>query len=245
MAWFVVPAYNEEANIGRLLADLESRPELWADGGWVVIADDGSTDDTVRVARAHRGRLPLEVLVAERNGGPGNAFDRGFRRVLERAPQDALIVTLESDTTSDLDAVAGMIGAAMAGADVVLASHHAGGELVNVSAHRRFLSRAASSAIRRSAGLDAKTVSNFFRVYRASALRAGYARYGSGFIRETGFACKAEILIKLTRLDAVVTEVPVSLDWAKREGESKMRVLPTVSGYARLMARNALARSEA
>ena len=38
------------------------------------------------------------------------------------------------------------------GADIVLASHHDGGELANVSRHRRFLSKAASSAIRRGAG---------------------------------------------------------------------------------------------
>ena len=29
----------------------------------------------------------------------------------------------------------------------------------------------------------------------------------------------------------------MSLDWSRREGESKLRVLPTVGGYARLMMR--------
>ena len=69
-----------------------------------------------------------------------------------------------------------MLAAAHEGADVVLASHHGGGELLNVSAHRRLLSRAAAYAIRRGAGLDASTVSSFFRVYRASALRHGLRR---------------------------------------------------------------------
>ena len=123
------------------------------------------------------------------------------------------------------------------GADIVLASHHDGGELANVSRHRRFLSKAASSAIRRGAGLDASTVSSFFRVYRASILREGYAEHGDALIRERGFACKAELLIKLSRLGARVAEVPVTLDWANRQGESKMRVLPTMAGYARMMTR--------
>ena len=87
MAVFVIPAYNEEANIPRLLADLESRPELWRDGGRVILVDDGSTDRTVEVARAHDGDLPVEVLVAERNQGPGSAFDRGFRRALDVLPR--------------------------------------------------------------------------------------------------------------------------------------------------------------
>jgi dolichol-phosphate mannosyltransferase len=39
-----------------------------------------------------------------------------------------------------------------------------------------------------------------------------------------------------------VAEVPVALDWSRREGASKLRVLPTVGGYARLMMRNVAAR---
>jgi len=242
MAIFVIPAFNEERNVGRLLADLESRPGLWRDGR-VVLVDDGSSDDTVASALAHDGELPLEVLRQVPNQGPGRAFDRGFAHVLASAPPDALIVTLESDTTSDLDALEEMLATARSGADVVLASHHDQGELVNVTAHRRFLSRAAAYAIRRISRLDAKTVSSFFRVYRASVLRSGYERHGDDFIREPGFACKAEILIKLDKRGARIAEVPVSLDWSKREGESKLRVLPTVGGYARLMMRSARERA--
>jgi dolichol-phosphate mannosyltransferase len=238
---FVVPAYNEEANLPRLIADLESRPQLW-DGGRVIIVDDGSADGTTEVARSHGGPVPIEVIRFTSNQGPGRAFDIGFRRALELAPQDGLIVTLEADSTSDLDAVEEMLATARSGADVVLASHHDGGELVNVRAHRRFLSRAAAYAIRRTAGLDARTVSSFFRVYRAAALRAAYQAHGEELIREAGFACKAELLIKLDRMQARIAEVPVSLDWSKREGESKMRLLPTVGGYARMMMRQATAK---
>ena len=89
------------------------------------------------------------------------------------------------------------------GADIVLASHHDGGELANVSRHRRFLSKAASSAIRRGAGPGRE-----HRLARSSAstapsiLREGYAEHGDTLIRERGFACKAELLIKLSRLGA-------------------------------------------
>jgi dolichol-phosphate mannosyltransferase len=241
MPLIVVPAFNEEANVPRLLGDLANRPELWV-GGRVFLVDDGSSDRTIEVAEAHRGPLPLEIVDMGVNQGPGRAFDAGFRRALDVAGEDDLIITLESDTTSDLDALGAMLAVADDGADIVLASHHAEGELANVSRHRRFLSRAASSAIRRSAGLDARTVSSFFRVYRARVLREGYAVHGDGFIRESGFACKAEVLIKLSRMGAKVAEVPVCLDWSRREGESKLRVLPTMAGYARLMTRQVASR---
>ncbi len=241
---FVVPAFNEERNLPRLIGDLESRSGLWT-GGRVLIVDDGSADDTAAVAEAYRGPVPIEVIRMGVNQGPGRAFDRGFRRALECSPPEGLIVTLEADTTSDLDAIEGMVERAHDGADVVLASHHAAGQLVNVGAHRRFLSRAASYAVQRTAGMSASTVSSFFRVYRASVLRAAYERHGDDLIREGGFACKAEILIKLDRMGARVAEVPVALDWSRREGASKLRVLPTVGGYARLMMRNVTARERA
>lgn len=242
MNLFVIPAYNEEANLPRLFADLEQHPELWADGH-VILVDDGSADGTSDIIARYSGPVPIVLVRQIRNQGPGRAFDRGFRRALALAGPEDLIITMESDTTSDLAAVAAMLAAAREGADVVLASHHdAGGELVGVSGLRRFLSHAASFAIRRGAGLDARTVSNFFRVYRVEALRGAYAQHGDLFIRESGFACKAEILIKLDRLGASIAEVPVSLDWSRREGESKLRVVPTVGGYARVMARQATAR---
>jgi dolichol-phosphate mannosyltransferase len=241
---FVIPAFNEEDNLPRLLHDLEERPMLWS-GGHVILVDDGSTDRTVAVAQAYEGPVPLILARQVRNQGPGRAFDRGFRLALELCGAEDLVVTLESDTTSDLDALEAMLARARAGADVVLASVHAGGAIVGAGRHRAGLSRAASFAVRATAGVDARTVSSFFRVYRASMLRAAYQRHGDAFIREGGFACKAEILGKLSRLDAAIEEVPVDLDASKRIGDSKLKVLPTMAGYTRLMARQVATRMRA
>ena len=241
---FVVPAYNEALNVPRLLADLSTRPSLLRDGGRLLLVDDGSTDGTAEVAEACGGGLPLEVLRQIPNQGAGRAFDRGFRRALQLAGPEDRIVTLEADTTSDLDALEEMLEAAEH-ADLVLASVHAGGQMAGVGRHRRFLSSSAARVIRASAGVDARTVSSFFRVYGAEILRKGYARHGERLIQEPGFACKAELLMKLTRVGARVVEVPVTLDASRRVGESKLRVLPTVAGYARLTVRQVALRARA
>lgn len=242
---FVVPAYNEAENLPRLLSDLEARPALLPPGSRVIIVDDGSEDETPDIVEGYKGPLPLELVKLDENRGPGAAFRAGFAAALERCPHEALVVTLEADTTSDLDALPTMLERAAAGAELVLASVHGGGEMVNVSRLRRFLSAGAGFTVRHSLGLDAHTVSCFFRVYRSSVLTRGLSRYGDHLIEEHGFACKAEILAKLARIGARIEEVPVDLDASRRLGDSKMRLLPTIAGYWRLLVRQRIARGSA
>jgi dolichol-phosphate mannosyltransferase len=235
---FVVPAFNEEANLPRLLADLESRPALFPPGSRLLVVDDGSQDETAAIVERYRGPLPAEVIRLGRNQGPGAAFRAGFAAALEGCDGEALVVTLEADTTSDLDALPEMIRRAHTGAELVLASW----VMVNVSRMRRLLSEGAAVIINRILGVEAKTVSSFYRVYRASTLRLASARYGDSLIREPGFACKAELLSKLTTLGAHIEEVDVGLDSSRRVGESKMPILRTIFHYWRLMARQRFAR---
>jgi dolichol-phosphate mannosyltransferase len=230
---FVLPAYNEEANLPRLLDDLASRTELMKRTYRVVIVDDGSQDSTAAIVDAYEGPVPVEVIRLGENQGPGAAFRVGFDAALRTCSDDALIVTLESDSTSDLDALPSMLERAEQEADLVLASWL----MQNVSARRRFMSAAAGFVVRRLLHLEATTVSSFFRVYRATILRRGLERYGDHLVEERGFACKAELLAKLTAVGARVEEVEVDLDWTRRTGKSKMPVVRTILCYWRMIAR--------
>jgi glycosyltransferase involved in cell wall biosynthesis len=236
---FVVPAHNEQENLPRLLADLEARPGLFPPQSRLIVVDDGSLDATAELVEAYEGPLPVELVRLEQNQGPGAAFRAGFAAALRSSAGEALVVTLEADTTCDLDALPEMLERAAAGAELVLASVHGGGHMHNVSTFRRVLSHCASAVMRTTLGVQARTVSSFFRVYRASTLRIARAHYGDMLIREPGFACKAELLAKLASLGARVEEVPVDVDGAKRVGKSNMRVLPTMLAYSRLMVRQA------
>jgi len=236
---FVIPVYNEEENVPRLLADFESRPQLFETGGRVILVDDGSTDETAALIEAHEGDVPVQLVRLGENQGPGVAFREGFAAALADCDDDTLVVTLEGDTTSDLDALPLMLERIAAGADLVIADW----VMENVSAVRRGLSHAAGFVVRHGLGLKAKTVSSFFRVYRVSALRLAFERYGDDFISESGFACKAEILVKLSALGIRVEEVPVPLDWNRRLGKSKMPVVRTTLAYWRMLLRLRFART--
>ncbi|HTL70271.1 MAG TPA: glycosyltransferase family 2 protein, partial [Candidatus Eisenbacteria bacterium] len=64
----VIPAYNEGAHVAGVVARVREK------GYPVVVVDDGSTDDTVRLCRASGAT----VLEASRNQGKGAAMKRGF-----------------------------------------------------------------------------------------------------------------------------------------------------------------------
>jgi dolichol-phosphate mannosyltransferase len=231
---FIVPAYNEIDNLPRLLDDLALRPELFPEGSRLIVVDDGSDDGTAEWMSAYDGPVPTQLVALGTNCGPGAAFRAGFGAALADCADDAYVVTLEADTTSDLNALQEMLGEVDAGAGLVLASVHGGGQMVNVSVARRFLSKCAGYAVRLLLGLDAKTVSSFFRVYRADVLREASDRYGDRLITESGFACKAELLAKIAALGVRIEEVPVDLDGSRRVGASKMSIGSTLAGYWRL-----------
>jgi glycosyltransferase involved in cell wall biosynthesis len=76
----IIPAYNEEENIARLLRSIDVAAERYGGPVWVVVSNDGSVDRTEQIAEAEvaafrwaRGR----VLTAP-NGGQSAALNRAL-----------------------------------------------------------------------------------------------------------------------------------------------------------------------
>lgn len=69
----VIPAYNEQAGIGRTLEAIRSEPRLA--GATILVMDDGSTDRTAEIAREHRAT----VVSARVNRGYGASLKRGVK----------------------------------------------------------------------------------------------------------------------------------------------------------------------
>lgn len=87
----IVPAYNEGRNIGALLDRVLAVRLPYGIGRDIIVVDDGSADDTYKVAdnyvKAHP-QEPLRLLRHERNRGKG----RAIRTALEYAAGDYLII---------------------------------------------------------------------------------------------------------------------------------------------------------
>ena len=82
----IIPAYKAAATIDGTLASVAAQSLAPAE---VVVADDGSPDETVEVARRWSALLPLQVVRLERNAGPAAARRAAIART--SAPSIALL----------------------------------------------------------------------------------------------------------------------------------------------------------
>jgi GT2 family glycosyltransferase len=110
----VIPTYNRADRLHRLLLALSAQRGI--DDFEVIVADDGSTDDTVARARDLSARMPyrLVVVAAETNAGPAAARNRGWR-----AGKGSFVVFMDDDCVPEPAWLATMV-AALADTDIVV-----------------------------------------------------------------------------------------------------------------------------
>ncbi len=236
--YFVVPVFNEAANMERLfLACAEIQRELGSKYAvQFILVDDGSTDGTSAAAQQAAGNVPLVMLRLEVNSGPGCAFAMAFSHLAPLLRETDWVVTIEGDNTSRLELLQQMLTRADEGFDVVLASPYLyGGGISNTNAYRVFLSHMANVFVKEGLGLHGiVTMSSFFRLYRGSALMQLQRAFGPGIVERTGFESMIEMLLKIIYLRMTVSEVAMKLDTSRRAGKSKMKVARTSLGYVTL-----------
>lgn len=241
MIIFVVPAFNEEQNVGLLLEQTRAKMEAIHQNYHVVIVDDGSMDRTREIAYSYAPTIPVEVVSHPVNRGVGAVFRTGFGRALALAKTGDIIVTKEADNTSDLSILETMLAKIEAGNDVVLASCFAPeGKVVGSTWDRHLLSFGANFLLRTFFPIrGVRTYSSFYRAYRAQTLQQAFAAYDGKLLESQGFACMVEMLVKLNRLPIRIVEVPMILQCKMRKGASKMVRVKTIQEYIRLIIREA------
>ena len=230
MIYFLIPVYNEQENLKLLSESLitclpESEKHF-------VFVDDCSTDQTVDTLKSLFPSNSLEIIVKDKNQGPGNSFNIGFNWILENCnSKNDIIVTLEGDNTSDIAILQKMVQISNLGFDLVLASVYAqGGGFDDTGIVRKFLSLFANIFFRFFFNVKILTLSSFYRVYKVDLLMNIKNKYGE-LIAENGFISMLEILIKIIRSGGSIIEVPMILYSKKRAGKSKMKVFKTFISY--------------
>lgn len=236
MIYFVLPIYNEENNLVRLIAEIR---KLMPQGTFRIIAvNDGSTDASLSLLEGLKGD-DLMITGSIINMNVGAVFATGIAAVLKEAKPEDVLFILESDQTSELSLVHPMLEEIQKGQDIVVASRYLeGGGYANFPFSRKIFSVVANRLMQSFFPVkDVNDYTIFFRAYRVGLMIQATEYFGTfGLIQSKGFAANTELLIKLNSFTSRIKELPFMYNYGKKKGKSKLKVMSTINEYFLLVA---------
>jgi glycosyltransferase involved in cell wall biosynthesis len=231
----VVPVHNEQgvlpASIRRLHDYLsDALPFSWR----IVIADNASTDETLRVAMALADDLPNVELLALSEKGRG----RALRAAWERSRAE-VVCYMDADLSTDLRALPPLLAPLFSGhSDVAIGTRLSPGSRVVRGPKRELISRGYNRLLRTVLGARFSDAQCGFK-----AVRADVARRLLPAVRDEGWFFDTELLVAAQREGLRIHEVAV--DWVD-DPDSRVDIVATaledLRGIARLLAEARLIR---
>jgi dolichyl-phosphate beta-glucosyltransferase len=203
----VIPAFNEEERLPRLIEALAASAAVTAAGSGLrfleaVIVDDGSQDRTPELLREAAALHPfLRLLSNGGNRGKGAAVAAGVRA----AGGDYVLLT-DIDLSTPLSDLSRLARAVHAGAEIAIGSRVATGAVVErAPAYRKRLGQGFNLVVRALTGLGFGDTQCGFKLLRTAAARELLAVQ---FCR--GWAYDVELLMRGRRAGMEIVEVPVT-----------------------------------
>lgn len=187
----VVPAYNEERTIGKLIKKL-------GDGGYknIIVVDDGSSDNTFLIAQTCGAtvlRLPI-------NRGAGGALRVGFSEAIDAGFK--IVVMMDADLqhrVSDIKALVKPI--IKKNVDIVLGSRFFG-EKHKMPRVRQIANLAGNLTTRFLLGINVTDSQSGFRAIKAKALK-------KMILRSSRWEICSEMVGEIKRLNLKFAEIPI------------------------------------
>ena len=163
----VVPLYNEQESVVPLLREIEQTyAQLSPSPSWrVILVDDSSTDETLKVAlKARSSKVSITVIALQRNSGQCAAMQAGID-----AADSELIATIDGDLQNDPADIPRMVEALQARELDLLVGRRAGRQDKLLT--RKIPSWLANRLIARVTGVDIRDYGCSLKIYRTSVLR--------------------------------------------------------------------------
>jgi glycosyltransferase involved in cell wall biosynthesis len=214
-----IPCFNEAAQLPQTLADLPREIAGFDVVEWLIV-DDGSTDETIAVARAQGVD---HVVRLTNNKGLAAGFQAGLDACLKLGAD--VIVNTDADNQYYGPDVVRLVGPILEGrADMVVGDR----EITNIahfSPVKKLLQRLGSWVVRQASSTSVPDTTSGFRAYnREAALQ---------MLVVSKFTYTLETIIQAGKLLVATDHVPVRTNPATRES----RLFPSMWAYVR---RNAI-----
>jgi glycosyltransferase involved in cell wall biosynthesis len=191
----VMPVFNEAPTVGSVLDAVRQRYD-----GWVVVVDDGSTDETAGIASA---RSDVLLVRHEENQGYGASLRSGFRAALALGAES--IITMDCDGQHEPHHIVQFCEElSTCGADIVSGSRYLpeSGAVGKVPVDRQAVNRRVTEVVNRATGWNLTDSFCGFKAYKADALHRVR-------IDESGYAMPLEFWARAWAAGLTVCEMPV------------------------------------
>jgi glycosyltransferase involved in cell wall biosynthesis len=193
-----IPAYNEENHI----ADVIKKSLLYVDQ--VVVCDDGSTDDTAKIAKSAGA-----IVISQSNQGYGAAISTLFDYARRNSAK--IMVTLDSDGQHNPEQIPLLLDAIIThGVDVSIGSRFLGD--TEASGYRKAGIKIITSAANYGTNLKISDSQSGFRAYSRKAISTIHPT-------EQGMSVSTEILLKISNKGLSLAEVPISIIYGSDTSE--------------------------
>ena len=191
----VIPVYNEERTILRVLTRLAALPFAKE----LIVVDDCSQDGTREILKRFEGMPGLRLILKETNAGKGAALRTGFEHVT-----GDIVVVQDADLEYDPADIPHVIAPLMKDeADVVFGSRFIGDEVHDKSAVHRFGNWLLTAASNLFTGVRLTDMETCYKAFRRCVLK-------DLTIAQNRFGVEPEMTAKLVRLGYRIVEVPIS-----------------------------------
>ncbi len=205
----VIPAYNEQARLPATVLDTL----VWCTSHnldfEIIIADDGSSDETYALARLFEQSDARVRALACPHMGKGSAVRLGVLNARGRS-----ILFMDADGATPLDEIPKLLTVIEGGGRVAIGSRvmqQPGEVLVQTSAHRRFIGRVFALLVNIFAIEGIGDTQCGFKMFCRDAADAIFSRQ-----KLVGFAFDVEILFIARKLGLPIAEIPVN--WVAQPG---------------------------
>ena len=208
-----IPCYNEEETLPIALADLPRQIDGFDSVEWLII-NDGSTDNTVQVAKANGVD---HVIHHTRNQGLARAFMTGMDACLRLGAD--VIVNTDADNQYNAADIPSLVKPVLEKtADIVIGARPIE-EISHFSPMKKFLQKTGSWVVRKVSGTDVPDAPSGFRAFSREA-----AMHLNVF---NEYTYTLETIIQAGQKNMAVTSVPVRVNKDLRPS----RLLKSIPSY--------------
>jgi dolichyl-phosphate beta-glucosyltransferase len=215
----VIPAYNERSRLPRTVLETITWCEANCPRYEILIIDDGSTDETLEIARLFSEYHDSITAIANPHMGKGAAVRTGMLNATGRH-----VLFMDADGATPLDEIPKLRARLDEGSPIAIGSRIAqrpGETLVVTSLHRKLIGRSFAAIVNVCGVSGIGDTQCGFKMFQREVVKEIFSRQ-----KLNGFAFDVEILFLARRFSLTVSEVPVN--WTNKEGSKVNLVLDSM-----------------